>query len=285
MNPTARPFLEIADLLEDISGFAAFGAKLRDRQPAVRETSDVRRLRFSVSRQVRAAQAAQVRRPFPRWPGSRDLHATDPSIRISGRSSSSPRSTPVWRSRPGCGCTSRAMTLPGPFPGMHWHAHEMLFGYLQAVLAGFVLTAIPNWTGRLAAERVAARRPGRHCGWRAASPVPPPPDPVAALAVDVAFPAVLGLCGLARGRGRAQLEERARGGHDHAVRAGQFAGPRSQSRPRSAWPRSAAALGAVAVLMALIGGRIVPSFTRNWLVKNGETRLPAALAVWTRQRL
>ena len=36
------------------------------------------------------------------------------------------------------------------------------------------------------------------------------------------------------------------------------------------------ALGAIAMLLALIGGRIVPSFTRNWLVKNGETRLPAS---------
>ena len=29
-----------------------------------------------------------------------------------------------------------------------WHRHEMIFGYLPAALAGFLLTAIPNWTGR-----------------------------------------------------------------------------------------------------------------------------------------
>jgi uncharacterized protein involved in response to NO len=29
-----------------------------------------------------------------------------------------------------------------------WHAHEFLFGYVGAVLAGFLLTAAPNWTGR-----------------------------------------------------------------------------------------------------------------------------------------
>jgi uncharacterized protein involved in response to NO len=28
-----------------------------------------------------------------------------------------------------------------------WHAHEMLFGYAVAVIAGFLLTAVPNWTG------------------------------------------------------------------------------------------------------------------------------------------
>ena len=35
-----------------------------------------------------------------------------------------------------------------------WHAHEMLYGYVAAVIAGFLLTAIPNWTGRLPV-----------CGW------------------------------------------------------------------------------------------------------------------------
>src|SRR5215469_17630713 len=30
-----------------------------------------------------------------------------------------------------------------------WHAHEFLFGYIAAVMTGFLLTAIPNWTGRL----------------------------------------------------------------------------------------------------------------------------------------
>ena len=32
---------------------------------------------------------------------------------------------------------------------LYWHAHEMLFGFAPAVLAGFLLTAIPDWTGRL----------------------------------------------------------------------------------------------------------------------------------------
>ena len=30
-----------------------------------------------------------------------------------------------------------------------WHVHEMLYGYLPAVITGFLLTAVPNWTGRL----------------------------------------------------------------------------------------------------------------------------------------
>ena len=39
--------------------------------------------------------------------------------------------------------------LPGTFPPLAWHAHELLFGYAIAVVAGFLLTAVPNWTGRL----------------------------------------------------------------------------------------------------------------------------------------
>jgi uncharacterized protein involved in response to NO len=31
---------------------------------------------------------------------------------------------------------------------MIWHAHEMIFGYATAVIAGFLLTAVANWTGR-----------------------------------------------------------------------------------------------------------------------------------------
>lgn len=33
-------------------------------------------------------------------------------------------------------------------PATLWHAHEMLFGYLLAVIAGFLLTAVKNWTGQ-----------------------------------------------------------------------------------------------------------------------------------------
>ncbi|MGD2056881.1 MAG: NnrS family protein, partial [Gammaproteobacteria bacterium] len=31
-------------------------------------------------------------------------------------------------------------------PGI-WHAHEMIFGYSLGVIAGFLLTAVQNWTG------------------------------------------------------------------------------------------------------------------------------------------
>jgi uncharacterized protein involved in response to NO len=37
-------------------------------------------------------------------------------------------------------------TFSGISPNL-WHAHEMMFGYVMAVVAGFLLTAIKNWTG------------------------------------------------------------------------------------------------------------------------------------------
>ena len=35
-----------------------------------------------------------------------------------------------------------------------WHGHEMIFGYVAAVVAGIVITAIPNWTVRLSQWRI-----------------------------------------------------------------------------------------------------------------------------------
>jgi len=35
-----------------------------------------------------------------------------------------------------------------PLSSLTWHAHEMIFGYTIAVIAGFLLTAVKNWTGR-----------------------------------------------------------------------------------------------------------------------------------------
>ncbi len=37
--------------------------------------------------------------------------------------------------------------LPGPLPGLAWHAHEMLWGFLATIAVGFLLTAGANWTG------------------------------------------------------------------------------------------------------------------------------------------
>lgn len=35
------------------------------------------------------------------------------------------------------------------YPPREWHVHEMLFGFIPALIAGFLLTAMPNWTDRM----------------------------------------------------------------------------------------------------------------------------------------
>ena len=40
-------------------------------------------------------------------------------------------------------------SLPSRFDAVAWHRHEMLFGFVGAAVAGFLLTAVPNWTGKL----------------------------------------------------------------------------------------------------------------------------------------
>ena len=49
------------------------------------------------------------------------------------------------------------------FTPRDWHIHEMLYGYLPAVMTGFLFTAIPNWWRALVGPvRAVARWP--HCG-------------------------------------------------------------------------------------------------------------------------
>jgi uncharacterized protein involved in response to NO len=162
----------------------------------------------------------------------------------------------------------------GPFAGVTWHAHEMIFGYLGAVMAGFVLTAVPNWTGRLPlsgaplavlfalwiAGRVACFAVGAH---------------VAAMVLDLAFPVMLSaavwrevLAGRNWRNAPVALLIALFAAADLLHHLGGFVPALSDIAVRLA-------LGVAAVMIALIGGRIVPSFTRNWLVKRGAP-LPAS---------
>jgi uncharacterized protein involved in response to NO len=49
---------------------------------------------------------------------------------------------PIWLYR-----FAYASTPFGALPGMFWHSHEMLYGFVIAAVAGFLLTAVPSWTG------------------------------------------------------------------------------------------------------------------------------------------
>jgi Uncharacterized protein involved in response to NO len=52
-------------------------------------------------------------------------------------------SSVLWFAQYSFGLQSVQLALVGP---VQWHAHEMIFGYSLAVIAGFLLTAARNWT-------------------------------------------------------------------------------------------------------------------------------------------
>lgn len=56
------------------------------------------------------------------------------------------------------------LSVSSAFAPRDWHVHEVLYGFLPAVITGFLFTAIPNWTGRLPIQ---GRRWARcwWCGW------------------------------------------------------------------------------------------------------------------------
>jgi uncharacterized protein involved in response to NO len=39
------------------------------------------------------------------------------------------------------------LSLPTALAPIDWHVHELIYGYVPAIVAGFLLTAVPNWTG------------------------------------------------------------------------------------------------------------------------------------------
>jgi uncharacterized protein involved in response to NO len=169
------------------------------------------------------------------------------------------------------------VVLPTAFDPVSWHAHEMLFGFAAAAMAGFLLTAVPNWTGRmplqglplagLAALWLAGRVAVAFSAWT---------GPLAAAALDLAFlTAMLGAVGreILAGRNWRNLPVCL------ALAALLLANALTHLDAIGFAATSAAGLRlGIAVLVALItlvGGRIVPSFTSNWLKKRGELRLPA----------
>lgn len=170
------------------------------------------------------------------------------------------------------------IVLPTAFDPLSWHVHEMLFGFVLAAMAGFLLTAIPNWTGRmplqgwplalLVALWVAGRGAVLVSAWIGAP---------AAAAVDLALPLAL-LAVVAReivsGRNWRNLPMVA---GLIVLLAADAAMHAEMVWPHRVDPGVGWRLGIAAMLMlvALIGGRIVPSFTRNWLAKRAESRLPA----------
>lgn len=182
------------------------------------------------------------------------------------------------------------------FSATDWHAHEMLFGFLPAIITGFLLTAIPNWTGRLPVQGypllalVVLWLAGRVAVWFSASIGWP-----AAMLLDCAFllaVAVAASIEIIAGRNWRNLKVLAP--LVVLLAANVLFHSETQYYGASDFSRRLA-LAAALVLIMIIGGRIIPSFTRNWLVRENPGRLPipygrfdmvcilvsvAALALW-----
>jgi uncharacterized protein involved in response to NO len=171
------------------------------------------------------------------------------------------------------------LSLTTAFMPRDWHVHEMLYGFLPAVITGFLFTAIPNWTGRLPLRGrpliflVTLWGAGRvyvtfsaQTGWLAAMLV----DTSFLLLVAAAtareivagrkwhnLSVVTTIIVLFGGNVGFHLEAHFKGAADLSIRVG---------------------IAVVVLLISLIGGRIIPSFTGNWLVKQQPGRLPVPFA-------
>jgi len=167
------------------------------------------------------------------------------------------------------------IALPTAFAPRDWHIHEMLYGYLTAVMTGFLLTAIPNWTGRLPLQGrplfmlvsawVAGRLAVATSLWTGL---------LLAAAIDVSFLLLVMTFAareIAAGASRqtlkilAVLAVFAVGNicfHLEAYLAGEVVyGTRL-------------GIAAAIMLIVIVGGRVVPSFTHNWLAKHGVAARP-----------
>lgn len=178
-----------------------------------------------------------------------------------------------------------ADAMVGAAPALAWHIHEMLFGFIAAIVAGFLLTAVPNWTGSLPV--MGWPLAGLFALWAAgrAAMLLYAELGLAAAVIDSAFLVVLvGLLG----------REVITGGNVKnlpvIVLASLFAlaniGFHAALALGLDWrPAQGVAIGVIAMLIALIGGRIVPSFTRNWMVQQGYRDLPAPMGLYDRASL
>lgn len=161
------------------------------------------------------------------------------------------------------------------YPARDWHVHEMVFGFLPAVITGFLLTAIPNWTDRPPIRGYELML--LFTLWLAGRLLIAIPwfTPLVSAIIDVGF--LVAVAGLVwREIAAAKSWDRAPMGVlvsllacanilFHVFTLGGMAADRTER----------AAIGMVMMLLTLIGGRLIPNFTGELLVGSGRTERPA----------
>ena len=165
---------------------------------------------------------------------------------------------------------------PSALDPVSWHVHEMVFGFAAAAIGGFILTAIPNWTGR--PPVAGAPLAGLAAAWlagRIAIAWSAPIGAGLAAVLDLAY--LVALCAIA-------AREIVAGGNwrnlpivavigflavcnllVHLERLG--AGETAAMGNRLG-------IAVILLLVTVISGRITPAFTRNWLRARDDTAEP-----------
>lgn len=167
------------------------------------------------------------------------------------------------------------LELASRFAPVDWHVHELYFGFLPAIITGFLFTAVPNWTGRMPIRGlpllllllvwIAGRLAFSFSSlldWRVV------------MMVDVSFLTLIAVVianEIVAGKNWRNLKVLMPvvlliGANVAFHLEAHFDGVSDYSR------RTAAT--AVIVLIMIIGGRVIPSFTRNWLSRENPGRLP-----------
>ncbi len=160
-----------------------------------------------------------------------------------------------------------AIDIAAPYGALVWHGHEMIYGFATAIMAGFLLTAVPGWTGRppLTGSALAALttlwlagRLGIACSATLGV--------LAAAAIDLSFLA----CLCAYVSRQVIVSRNWRNLPICAAPAVLLAGNALVHAEILGWGAGAAlgnriGIAAFVLLIAMIGGRIIPTFTGNWL--------------------
>ena len=174
-------------------------------------------------------------------------------------------------------------SLPVNLPHVAWHVHELLFGYVSAAIAGFLLTALPSWTGRppIVGKPLAALVALWLAGRLAVALSSMIGLPLMAL-LCIAFPSVLLVT-----VGREILSVK----DWRNVKVLLVLAVFLASQLVFYWEvwhfgytvtGDRLAVVAVLLMLMLVAGRIIPSFTGNWLKMQGELVLPAPFSHYDR---
>lgn len=190
----------------------------------------------------------------------------------------------VWLGWLGVHAAGAALSyVPFSPPPHQWHAHEMVFGFSVAALAGFFLTAVPNWTGAPPSRAVFVI--GLAAFWllgRVAMFVSSSLPPLVVMFADIVFLPLLGLNVLLnllkspKPQNMLFLILLAMLTTANVLVHLEWVGLTDETA------QSGIRMGllSLAAMISILGGRVTPGFTRNALMRQGlETVLPRSSAV------